>query len=88
MGVSPLSNQMKEESPKKRNQNMQKLRGKEVNQGQKSDQCGMKGEAYISKVLGIQSKSWEFLRGCDCKFSVYSKGEWQKHQLVISQGAA
>lgn len=31
MGVSPLSNQMKEESPKKRNQNMQKLRGKEVN---------------------------------------------------------
>lgn len=68
MGVSPLSNQMKEESPKKRNQNMQKLRGKEVNQGQKSDQCGMKGEAYISKVLGIQSKSWEFLEAVIVSF--------------------
>lgn len=46
MGMSHSSSKMKEEHPRQRDQNMQKLRGEEVCQEQECDQCRRKGDNF------------------------------------------
>lgn len=46
MEMSYSSSKMKEECPRQRDQNMQKLRGEEVCQEQKCDQCRRRGDNF------------------------------------------